>query len=172
VPLANISPHLALAVVAGEDQKFPQHHGFDIAAIRQVLDNWKAGKPLRGASTISQQVAKNLYLWPGRSAVRKLLEAWFTVLLEALLSKQRILEIYLNIIELGEYTFGAEAASRHFFGKSAAQLNRHEAALLAAVLPNPRYYRVEKPSPRVRRRQQWILRQMRQLGGAAYLNSL
>jgi monofunctional biosynthetic peptidoglycan transglycosylase len=172
VPFAHISPHMALAVVAGEDQKFPAHHGFDTAAIRQALTEHGDDGPVRGASTISQQVAKNLYLWPARSLWRKALEAWFTLLLETLWPKQRILEIYLNIVELGEHTFGVEAASRHFFGKSAAQLNRSEAALLAAVLPNPRQYRVDKPSARVRQRQQWILRQMRQLGGPAYLDSL
>lgn len=171
VPYERISPHMALAVVASEDQKFPSHNGFDIDAIRQVWTRREDDKPLRGASTISQQVAKNLYLWPARSLFRKALEAWFTLLLEALWPKQRILEIYLNIVELGEHTFGVEAASQHFFGKPATQLNRQEAALLAAVLPNPRLFRVDKPSAHVRQRQQWILRQMRQLGGPGYLNS-
>jgi len=168
----NISPYAALAVVAGEDQKFAVHGGFDFAAIKQALEDKLAGKTLRGASTISQQVAKNLYLWPGRSLLRKGLEAWFTMLLEMLWSKQRILEVYLNIAELGEQTFGVEAASWRFFSKSARQLNREEAALLAAVLPNPRYYRVDAPSSYIRRRQAWILQQMHQLGGVHYLNSL
>ena len=167
-----ISPYMALAVVAAEDQKFPQHEGFDFKSIKQALDDRAQGKPLRGASTISQQVAKNLYLWPGRSLLRKGLEAWLTLMLEALWTKQRILEIYLNIAELGDKTYGVEAASRRFFGKSASRLNREEAALLAAVLPNPVLYRVDAPSQKVRRRQRWILKQMRQLGGIAYLEGL
>ena len=168
----DISPYMALAAVAGEDQKFPLHGGFDFDAIAQALRDRARGKPLRGASTISQQVAKNLYLWPGRSLVRKGLEAWVTMLIEILWSKRRILEIYLNIVELGDYTFGVEAASRRFFHKPAANLNRQEAALLAAVLPNPLYYRVDAPSHYVRGRQAWILRQMRQLGGFRYLEDL
>jgi monofunctional biosynthetic peptidoglycan transglycosylase len=163
---------MALAVVAGEDQRFPAHWGFDFRAIQQVLEDKAQGKALRGASTISQQVAKNLFLWHGRSLLRKALEAWFTVLLELLWPKQRILEVYLNIIELGEQTFGVEAASRRFFNKSAQQLRPEEAALLAAVLPNPLYYRVNAPSAYVRERQSWILRQMRQLGGIDYLDEL
>jgi monofunctional biosynthetic peptidoglycan transglycosylase len=172
VAYENVSPYMALAVVAGEDQKFAFHGGFDFAAIKQALEDRLAGKTLRGASTISQQVAKNLYLWPGRSLLRKGLEAWFTMLLEMLWPKQRILEVYLNIVELGEQVFGVEAASQRFFYKSASQLNREEAALLAAVLPNPRYYRVDSPSSYVRQRQAWILQQMRQLGGVHYLRSL
>jgi monofunctional biosynthetic peptidoglycan transglycosylase len=172
VSFEDISPSMALAVVAGEDQKFPRHNGFDLPAIRQALQDWMQGKSLRGASTISQQVAKNLYLWPGRSLPRKGLEVWFTVLLETLWPKRRILEVYLNIVELGEQTFGVEAASRRFFNKSAAQLNRQEAALLAAVLPSPRRYRVDAPTAQVRRRQAWILKQMRQLGGPNYLDEL
>jgi len=172
VPYGAISPHMALAVVAGEDQRFPAHWGFDFRAIQQVLEDKAQGKALRGASTISQQVAKNLFLWHGRSLLRKALEAWFTVLLELLWPKQRILEVYLNIIELGEQTFGVEAASRRFFNKSAQQLRPEEAALLAAVLPNPLYYRVNAPSAYVRERQSWILRQMRQLGGIDYLDEL
>jgi len=172
VAFENISPNMALAVVAGEDQKFPLHNGFDLSAIRQALRDWQRGKSLRGASTISQQVAKNLYLWPGRSFTRKGLEAWFTLLLESLWSKQRILEIYLNIAEFGDRTFGVEAASRRFFNKSAARLNRQESALLAAVLPGPYLYRVDAPSAQVRRRQNWILKQMRQLGGPKYLDEL
>ncbi len=172
VPYGAISPHMALAVVAGEDQRFPAHWGFDFRAIQQVLEDKAQGKALRGASTISQQVAKNLFLWHGRSLLRKALEAWFTVLLELLWPKQRILEVYLNIIELGEQTFGVEAASRRFFNKSAQQLRPEEAALLAAVLPNPLYYPVNAPSAYVRERQSWILRQMRQLGGIDYLDEL
>lgn len=167
-----ISPHMALAVVAAEDQRFPWHGGFDFHEIKKALQARAKSKPLRGASTISQQVAKNLYLWPGRSLLRKGLEAWFTMLIEMLWSKRRILEVYLNIAEMGEYTFGAEAASRRFFRKPATDLSRQEAALLAAVLPNPARYRVDAPSPYVRKRQAWILRQMRQLGGLSYLEDL
>ena len=172
VPLTQIAPEAALAVVAAEDQKFPQHAGFDFAAIQAALRHNAAGGNLRGASTLTQQVAKNLFLWQGRSYLRKGLEAWFTALLELTWPKRRILEVHLNIAEMGEGTFGVEAASRRFFGKSAAQLERSQAALLAAVLPNPRNYRVDRPSVTVLERRDWILRQMRQLGGTAYLAEL
>lgn len=172
VPFGRISPYLALAVVAGEDQQFPAHGGFDWQALRQALTEQAGGGRLRGASTISQQVAKNLYLWPQRSLVRKGLEAWFTLLIELFWSKQRILEVYLNIVELGERTFGAEAASRRYFHKPAQHLTQEEAALLAAVLPNPLRYRADTPSRYVRWRQGWILKQMHQLGGIAYLENL
>lgn len=171
-PYRNISPHAALAVIAAEDQRFPDHYGFDFVEIQQALEDQEEGQSLRGASTLSQQTAKNLFLWSGRSWVRKGLETWFTVLLELLWSKQRILEVYLNIAEFGEHTFGVEAASRRFFNKSAAELAVGEAARLAAVLPNPLRYRVDKPSSHVLKRQRWIERQMRQLGGMAYLDRL
>jgi monofunctional biosynthetic peptidoglycan transglycosylase len=171
-PYRNISPHAALAVIAAEDQRFPDHYGFDFVEIQQALEDQEEGQSLRGASTLSQQTAKNLFLWSGRSLIRKGLEAWFTVLLELLWSKQRILEVYLNIAEFGEHTFGVEAASRRFFNKSAAELAVGEAARLAAVLPNPLRYRVDKPSSHVLKRQRWIERQMRQLGGVAYLDRL
>ncbi len=171
-PLDEISPYAALAVIAAEDQRFPDHSGFDFVAIQTVWRDRRTGRPLRGASTISQQVAKNLFLWPGRSMIRKGLEAWFTVWLEWLWPKQRILEVYLNIAEFGEHTFGVEAASQRFFSKPAARLTASEAARLAAVLPNPVAYRVDRPSARVLNRQRWIERQMRQLGGVAYLNNL
>lgn len=170
--MESIAPHAALAVIAAEDQRFPDHHGFDFAAIQEALDDQDEGKPLRGASTISQQVAKNLFLWPGRSLIRKGLEVWFTVLLELLWPKERILEVYLNIAEFGEYTFGVEAASRRFFNKPASRLTADEAARLAAALPNPLRYRVDKPSAYVLKRQRWIERQMRQLGGVSYLDKL
>jgi len=171
-PMATISPYAALAVVAAEDQRFPDHIGFDFVEIQEALEDQDEGKPLRGASTLSQQVAKNLFLWSGRSFIRKGLEVWFTVLLELLWSKQRILEVYLNIAEFGEYTFGVEAASQRFFHKPAARLTADEAARLAAVLPNPLRYRVDRPSAYVLKRQRWIERQMRQLGGVAYLHQL
>jgi len=171
-PYARIAPAAALAVIAGEDQRFPEHHGFDFVEIQDALEDQDEGKPMRGASTLSQQVAKNLFLWPGRSLLRKALEAWFTVLLELFWSKQRILEVYLNIAEFGERTFGVGAASLRFFAKPAARLSNEEAARLAAVLPNPLRYRVEQPSAYVRARQRWIEQQMRQLGGTTYLDGL
>lgn len=172
VPYQAIAPVMALAVIAGEDQRFPYHHGFDFRAIQHVLEEYRAGEPLRGASTISQQTAKNLYLWPARSWLRKGLEAWFTVLLEFCWSKQRILTVYLNIVQFGANIFGVEAASQHFFDKPASALTAEQAALLAAVLPAPSRYRVDAPSGHVLARQRWILRQMHQLGGISYLNNL
>ena len=170
VDAAAISPQLPIALVAAEDQKFPSHNGFDVDAIRDALDERRGGGS-RGASTISQQVAKNLFLWSGRSWLRKAAEAWYTVLIEVLWPKARILEVYANIAEFGDGIYGAEAAAQVFFRKPAARLNAQESALLAAVLPNPRRLRVDAPSAYVRRRQAWIARQARQLGGPAYLAS-
>ncbi len=172
VPWERISPHAAVAVIASEDQKFLAHDGFDFVAIEKAVTDAQRGRRLRGASTISQQVAKNLFLWSGQSWVRKGLEAWFTVWIELLWPKQRILEVYLNVAQFGPGTWGVEAASRRYFGKPAAKLARHEAALLAAVLPSPTRYRVVNPGPYVRQRQQWILGQMNRLGGPALLDSL
>lgn len=169
IPYQRISPHLALATLAAEDQRFPDHLGFDLVEIQEAMQSNDPAP--RGASTLSQQVAKNLYLWPGRSLLRKGLEAWFTLWLELLWSKQRILEVYLNIAQFGERTFGAEAASQKFFHKPAQALSRQEAALLAAVLPNPRRYQAAAPSSYVRWRQNLILRRMKQLG-EDYLNRL
>ncbi|NHB87447.1 monofunctional biosynthetic peptidoglycan transglycosylase [Photorhabdus tasmaniensis] len=165
-----ISPNIVLAVIAAEDQKFPQHWGFDFDAIENALEhNQNNSGRLRGASTISQQTAKNLFLWDGRSWLRKGLEAGMTFAIELAWSKSRILTVYLNIVEFGEGIFGVEEASRHYFHKSASKLTASEAALLAAVLPNPHRYKVDAPSAYVLRRQQWILRQMRLLGGVNYL---
>ena len=164
-----ISPHAALAVIASEDQKFPDHNGFDVEAIRMALGDALRGERLRGASTISQQTAKNLFLWPGRSLFRKGLEAYLTVLLELCWSKRRIMEVYLNVAEFGKGVFGITAASERFFDKRPAELNADEAALLAAVLPYPSGWRVDDPSDRVRRRQRWIRGQMSQLGGVAMI---
>lgn len=172
VDLQRISRHAALAVIAAEDQKFPFHLGFDLQSIREAVRHNGHGRRLRGASTISQQVAKNLFLWPGRSYLRKGLEAWFTVLIELTWPKERILEVYLNVAEFGHGVYGAEAAARKFFHKPAARLNREESALLAAVLPNPRRLRVDRPSRYVTQRQRWILREMRGLGGPAYLREI
>jgi monofunctional biosynthetic peptidoglycan transglycosylase len=169
VAARDISPHLAIAVVAAEDQLFPRHRGFDTDSLRQAIRDHRSGRRTRGASTISQQVAKNLFLWPGQSLVRKALEAWLTVQIELLWPKQRILEVYLNIAEFGPGIYGAEAASQRFFGKPAARLEPREAALLAAVLPNPARFRADAPSPYVLQRLEWIQRQVRQLGGPAWL---
>lgn len=163
VPLSDISEHLMQAVVAAEDQKFLSHHGFDLRAIEKALDYNSKGKKIRGASTISQQTAKNVFLWTGRSWLRKGLETGFTVLLEAVWGKPRILEVYLNSVEFGPGVYGAEAAAKRYFGISASKLSRSQAALLAAVLPNPHRFSVQKPSAYVAKRQHWILRQMRQL---------
>jgi len=172
VPWERISPHAAVAVIAAEDQKFISHAGFDYDAIGKAVTDAQRGRRLRGASTISQQVAKNLFLWPGQSWLRKGLEAWFTVWIELLWPKQRILEVYLNVAQFGRGTWGVEAASWRYFRKPAADLTRTEAALLASVLPSPTRYRVVNPGPYVRQRQQWILGQMNRLGGPALLDSL
>jgi monofunctional biosynthetic peptidoglycan transglycosylase len=150
----------AIAVAAAEDQKFADHFGFDLASIQDSVIAYREGASLRGASTISQQVAKNLYLWPGRSFSRKGIEAWFTLLIELSWSKERILEVYLNIAEFGPGLYGVPAASRIYFAKSPAALDDAEAALLAAVLPNPRQMDVSRPSAYVRDRQLWIQRHM------------
>jgi len=163
---------LLLSAAAAEDQQFPFHAGFDFKSIRQAVRAHEQGHKLRGASTISQQVAKNLFLWSGRSFARKGLEAMFTVLIEALWPKERILEVYLNIAEFGPGIYGVEAAARHFFHKSAARLTRQESALLAVVLPNPRRLRVDAPSHYVLEQRDWTLKQMANLGGPSYLNGI
>ena len=171
-PWNQLPDHLKMAVIAAEDQKFAEHWGFDLGAIQAALAHNQGGGSLRGASTLSQQVAKNLFLWSGRSWPRKALEAWFTGLIELLWPKQRILEVYLNSVEWGDGVFGAEAAARHHFGVGAPYLSRQQASLLAAVLPNPRAWSASRPGPRVQRRANWILRQSQQLGGSHYLNQL
>jgi monofunctional biosynthetic peptidoglycan transglycosylase len=168
-PSDRISASLPIALVAAEDQKFPLHRGFDMEAIEKALKNNAKGKKVRGASTITQQLAKNLFLWQGRSWVRKGLEAWYTVLLEMLLPKHRILELYANVAEFGDGVYGAEAAAQRFFGKPAAKLSGAESARLAAVLPNPKKYSASKPGPKMRERAAWIQRQVGRLGGASYL---
>jgi monofunctional glycosyltransferase len=172
VDLEQISPNLPLAVVASEDQKFPEHWGFDVEAIEKAYELNQHSHRVHGASTISQQVAKNLFLWSGRSYVRKGLEAYFTVLSEALWPKRRILEIYLNIAEFGLGTYGAEAAAQHFFHKSAARLTRTDSAVLAAVLPNPQQLSAAAPSAYVIKRRDWILGQMQALGGPEMLDEI
>ncbi|QHB34086.1 monofunctional biosynthetic peptidoglycan transglycosylase [Yersinia canariae] len=170
VPMDEISPYMALAVMAAEDQKFPEHWGFDVGAIESALaHNQRNQNRIRGASTLSQQTAKNLFLWDGRSWLRKGLEVGLTAGIELVWTKRRILTVYLNIAEFGNGIFGVEAAARHFFNKPASKLSASEAALLAAVLPNPLRFKVNAPSGYVISRQQWILRQMRQLGGKEFL---
>ncbi|MBN1480368.1 monofunctional biosynthetic peptidoglycan transglycosylase [candidate division KSB1 bacterium] len=159
-----ISPHVALAIVAAEDQKFPDHSGFDFQAIAKAQQENRRRKQPRGASTITQQVAKNLYLWPGRSYLRKTLEVYFTILLELLWSKKRILEVYLNIAEFAPNIYGVGAAAEEFWHKKPADLMQREAALLAAVLPNPKRLHADRPSLYVEERIQWIEINMRQLG--------
>lgn len=163
VSIRQMSPHLQQAVVAAEDQLFLQHQGFDLKAIEKALVYNSKGRKVRGASTISQQTAKNVFLWSERSWLRKGLESALTVLIELCWGKQRILEVYLNSVEFGPGIFGAQAAARYYFGIDAKRLNKQQAALLAAVLPNPHRFSAKTPSPYVRKRQQWILQQMRQL---------
>ena len=172
VPISRMSAYIPLAVVASEDQKFPGHFGFDLKAIKDAVIERARGGRLRGASTVTQQVARNLFLWQGRSFMRKGLEAWFTVLLELCWSKQRILEVYLNIAETGKRTFGVQAASLKYFSRPAASVSREQAALLAAVLPNPVRFQGARPSAYVLSRRNEILLQMQQLGGTAYLKGI
>jgi len=171
-PYAAISRHAKLAVIASEDQKFAFHPGFDFEAIDQALAARERGKRLRGASTISQQVAKNLFLWGGQSFVRKGLEAYLTLLIEALWPKQRILEVYLNVAEFGPGIYGVGAAAPRYFHEKPAQLTQSQSAILAAVLPSPRHLHVDRPSGYVLRRQEWIIDQMNTLGGADYIRSV
>jgi monofunctional biosynthetic peptidoglycan transglycosylase len=167
-----ISAPMGLAVVAAEDQTFPQHWGFDFHSIVDAVEEHEATGRLRGASTITQQVARNLFLWQERSYFRKGLEAYFTVLLEIFWSKRRILEVYLNIAEFGEGIYGVGPAAQTYFGKRPIELQTSEAALLAAVLPNPARLHVRSPSPYVHQRARWIETQMAQLGGPSYLGKL
>lgn len=160
VSLADMAPNLQHAVIAAEDIRFFEHNGFDWEAIEKALRHNERSRRVRGGSTISQQVAKNVFLWPQRSWVRKILEAYFTGLIEIFWPKRRIMEVYLNVIELGDGVYGVEAASRKYFGKPARQVNTSEAALMAAVLPNPRRFLISRPSPYIRFRQTMISRRM------------
>ncbi len=157
--------NIKLAVMAGEDQLFPDHDGFDFKSIEKALKHNQKSKSLRGASTISQQTAKNVFLWQGRSYVRKGLEVYFTFMTELWWGKERILENYLNVIEMGDGVFGVEAAAQHYFHKHAKDLSRPEAALIAACLPNPHVFNPARPSAYIQRRQAWILKQMNNLDG-------
>lgn len=167
-----INKEVALAVVASEDQDFPTHWGFDFDEIKDAMKENETRKLPRGASTISQQVAKNVFLWNGRSYIRKGLEVYFTTLIELVWGKKRILEVYLNVAETGPMTFGVEAASLRYYGHSAESLSRNEAARMAAVLPNPRLFSISNPSNYIQRRTRQIAKQMRYLGGQKYIRNL
>lgn len=165
VNFAAMSPNIRLAVMASEDQLFPDHNGFDIKSIKKAMESNKKSKRIRGASTISQQVAKNVFLWQGRSWFRKGLEVYFTFMIELIWSKERILEMYLNVSEMGTGIFGVEAAAQKYFKKPVSKLTRTEAARIAACLPNPKKYKAEPASPYIARRTSWILIQMNNLEG-------
>lgn len=171
-PYERISRHAKLAVIASEDQKFAFHPGFDFEAIDAAIKERERGKRIRGASTISQQVAKNLFLWPGQSFVRKGLEAGLTLLIELCWPKQRILEVYLNIAEFSDGVYGVGAAAPRFFHTDPAHLSQAQSALLATVLPAPKHLHLERPSPYMWRRQAWVIEQMNALGGADYIRSV
>lgn len=172
VPLEDIAPCMGVAVIAGEDQNFPDHSGFDWKAIEKAVAHNERSRRKRGASTVSQQTAKNLFLWSSRSWVRKGFEVYFTALIELEWPKRRILETYLNVVEFGDGLYGVEAASQAYFRKPAKRLRPSEAALLAAVLPNPHRFKVTAPSPYIQGRQAWILKQMEQLGGEQMIKEL
>lgn len=171
VPVRKVSRHLPLAVMASEDQKFADHFGFDFEAIAKArkYNERKGGKKVKGASTISQQTAKNVFLWPDRSYVRKGFEVYFTFLIELIWSKERIMEVYLNEIEMGDGIYGAEAAAQYYFHKPCSALNRSESALIAACLPNPRKWSPAKPTPYIVRKKNWIVRQMRMMESPEFL---
>lgn len=168
VSIDDISKNMQLAVICSEDQNFLEHHGFDFESIKKAMENNQKSRRIKGASTISQQTAKNVFLWPSRSWVRKGFEAYFTFLIELIWSKERIIEVYLNSIEMGNGIYGAEAASQHWFKKSASRLTRTEAAAIAAILPNPRVYRANPATNYIQSRKNWILRQMNYFGPLDY----
>ena len=169
VDMEDMSQYMALAVVASEDQRFPVHWGFDTEAIVRAIEYNKTHTRMRGASTISQQCAKNVFLWPSRSWLRKGMEVWFTTLIELFWSKERIMEVYLNVIEMGPKTFGVEAATQKYFKVSASTLTKSQAALIAGALPSPKTSNPGKPSGYLAKRAQQIQKQMQQLGGITYL---
>lgn len=167
-PIENISKNLQLAVICSEDQNFLKHNGFDIKAIEKAYENNKKGKRIKGGSTISQQTAKNVFLWPQRSWFRKGLETYFTFLIELFWSKERIMEVYLNTIEMGNGIYGAEAAAQHWFKKPASKLSKVEASAIAAILPNPRKYKANPVTNYIASRKNWIMRQMNFYGALNY----
>ncbi len=167
-PIENISKNLQLAVICSEDQNFLNHHGFDMKAIEKAIEYNKKGKKTRGASTISQQTAKNVFLWPHRSWVRKGLEAYFTFLIELIWSKERIMEVYLNSVEMGHGIYGAEAAAQHWFNRPASSLRLNQATAIAAILPSPLRYRANPATNYIQRRKNWIARQINFFGPLNY----
>jgi len=164
-PIAKISPNLQMAVIASEDQKFYEHYGFDTEAIEKAFKQNKKGRRIKGGSTITQQTAKNVFLWPGRSYIRKGFEAYFALLIEVFWSKKRILSVYLNNIEMGDGIYGAQAAARYYFHKDAENLNKSEAAAIAAVLPNPRKWNPNRPTSYITKRKNQIIRQINNIQG-------
>ena len=170
VPISEISKHLQLAVICSEDQRFVTHNGFDRKAIEKAIADHRVGKKLRGASTISQQTAKNVFLWPQRSWIRIGLESYFTFLIELFWSKERILEVYLNSIEMGNHIYGAQAASEFWFNKSAKNLARTEASAIAAILPNPQKFMANPVPKYIQKRKEWIIRQMKNYGTLVFLD--
>lgn len=168
VPLEGISKNLQLAVICSEDQNFLKHRGFDIQAIEKAIDDNQKGKRIRGGSTISQQTAKNVFLWPQRSWLRKGMEAYVTILIELIWSKERIMEVYLNSIEMGNGVYGAEAAAQYWFKKPASKLSKSEAAAIAAILPRPLKYKANPPTAYIASRKLWIMKQMMFFGPLKY----
>ena len=160
VPIEEISPNLVMAAITAEDQNFTKHWGFDFKAMQKAFKNNKKGKRIKGGSTISQQTAKNVFLWPDRSYVRKAFEGYFTGLIELTWSKKRIMEVYLNVIEMGDGIYGADMAAQTYFHKPASKLTKSESALIIACIPNPRRFNPGKPSKYIRGRQQWIIKHM------------
>jgi monofunctional biosynthetic peptidoglycan transglycosylase len=167
-PIENISKNLQLAVICSEDQIFLSHNGFDLKAIEKAYENNKKGKRIKGGSTISQQTAKNVFLWPERSWLRKGLETYFTFLIELVWSKERIMEVYLNSIEMGKGVYGAEAAAQYWFKKPASKLSKLEASAIAAILPNPRKYKANPVTNYIASRKSWIIKQMNFYGPLNY----
>ena len=168
VPIEEISINVQLAVICSEDQNFLKHHGFDVKAIEKAYENNKKGKRLKGASSISQQTSKNVFLWPQRSWLRKGLETYFTFLIELIWSKERIMEVYLNSIEMGPGIYGVEAASQYWFKKSASSLSIQEAAAIASILPNPIRYKANPATAYIEGRKVWIIKQMNYFGPLNY----
>lgn len=168
VPIEEISPNMQRAVIAAEDGTFKTHHGFDFRAMRMAYEHNKKGKKIKGGSTISQQTAKNVFLWQGRSYLRKCLEAYFTFLIELIWGKERIMEVYLNSIEMGDGVYGVQAASKYWYRKDASKLTKREAAGIAAILPNPRKYTATNSSSYIERRKSRIVKHMRYVGNLDY----
>lgn len=168
----NMSPHIKMAAITSEDQNFANHWGIDFGSVQKALEEYERGQDLRGASTITQQTAKNLFLWPAQSYIRKGVEAYFALLLELLWSKERILEVYLNIVEFGNGTYGVQAAAERYFNTSPARLSKAQSALMVTALPSPKRYNLAAPSSYMRERQRWVMQYMDLLGNPSYLDKL